>query len=102
MSNTNLLKGVTHSITAENEVIVTLVGGLAMFIIVILLNVVLNAATSALFPINSHTQRLYKDRRGMRREDKYSKPKRSRTPPRKTIGRKKSKSFHQREFMMGK
>ena len=102
MPTTHLLKAATHSITAENEVIVTLVGGLAMFIIVILLNIVINATTSALFPIDPYTQRRYKDRRGMRREDKYSKPKRSRTPPRKTIGRKRSKSFHQREFMISK
>ena len=98
MSNTNLLKGATHSITAENEVIITLVGMGAMFIIVVLLNAVINVTTNAICPINPQTQRLYTDRRSMRREDKYSKPKRSRTPPRKTIGRKKSK----REFMIGK
>tara|TARA_B000000609_G_C24145384_1_gene333856 strand:+ start:216 stop:524 length:309 start_codon:yes stop_codon:yes gene_type:complete len=102
MSNTNLLKGATHSITAGNEVIVTLVGMFAMFIIVVLLNAVINVTTNALCPIDTQRQRLYNNRRGMRREDKYSKPKRARTPPRKTIGRKKSKSFHQREFMIGK
>lgn len=102
MSNTNLLKGATHSITAETEVIVTLVGMVAMFIIVVLLNAVLNVTTNIICPTNPQTQRLYNDRRNMRREDKYSKSKRSRTPPRKTIGRKKSKSFHQREFMIGK
>ncbi len=93
MSDTNLLKAATHSITAENEVIVTLIGTAAMFIIVVLLNVVINATTSALFPIDPYRQRLYNDRRGMRREDKYSRQKRSRTPPRKTIGRKRSKTI---------
>lgn len=93
MSDTNLLKAATHSITAENEVIVTLVGTAAMFIIVVLLNVVINITMHNVCPIDPQYKRLYNERRRMRDEDKYLRPKRSRTPPRKTIGRKRSKTI---------
>ena len=91
-----------QTMSIETEVAYTIYYLIMLFISTIILNGMISVVMNSACPPDQYRQRLYNERRNMRREDKYLKPKRSRTPPRKTIGRKRSKSYHEREFMIGK
>ena len=87
--------------TFQSEIFTTVSGLVVLFVVITMLNALINVAIDAICPIDPYRRALKRERCSMRNEDKYPRTKRSRTPERKSKRRPLQKR-NKRPFMLAK